>query len=449
MTPLPDEITNRRVLRIALPILLSNATIPLLGLVDTAVIGQLGSAPAIGAVAMGAVILSSIYLLFGFLRMGTSGLAAQAWGRGEPQAVSTVLYRALIIAALAGLALILLQAPIMAGTFALAPASDQVETGARTYIGIRIWGAPATISIYAITGLLIALERTRAVLALQIWINMVNILLDLWFVLGLGWGVAGIAAATLVAEYSGLALGLWFCRAHFAPHLRATWTELLDRAELRVMMAMNVDLIIRALLLQFSFTSFVFLSAGLGDVKLAANQVLMQFMHLIAYVLDGFAFAAEALVGQAVGAKALHRLRRAASLSGQWALGGALLLSVALLLGGPSLIRLMTTSPEVQAEAMRYLPWLAVAPIASVASYIFDGIFVGATMTRQMRQAMLISVLLYGATIALLLPVWGNHALWAALIVMNVSRSITMALRYPLAEARLREPAEAMRRDGG
>lgn len=432
------QITNRRVLGIALPILLSNATIPLLGLVDTAVIGQLGSAAAIGAVAMGSVVLSSIYLLFGFLRMGTSGLAAQALGRGDDRAVAVVLYRALLVAAIAGAALILLQVPLVAGALALAPASEQAEAMARDYIKLRIWGAPATIGAYALTGLLIATERTRAVLALQLWINAVNIVLDLWFVLGLGWGVRGIAGATLIAEYSGLALGLWLCRAWFARPLRSNWSDLLQRDELRAMMGMNADLIVRSLLLQLGFTSFVFLSAGFGDVNLAANQVLMQFMHLISYVLDGFAFAAEALVGQAVGARALARFRRAASLSGQWAFGGAVLLSALVLLGGPALIAVMTTSPQIRAEAMAYLPWLALAPLTSVASYILDGIFVGATMTREMRQAMLISVTLYGLTILLLLPVFGNHALWAALNVMNASRSVTMAIRYPRAEARAR-----------
>lgn len=431
-----EEVTNRRVLRIAVPILLSNATIPLLGLVDTGVIGQLGSAAAIGAVGLGSVVLSSVYLLFGFLRMGTSGLAAQEHGRGNARGVATVLYRALFIALLAGLALIALQAPIIKGAFHLAPASPEVTVMAESYIRIRIWGAPATIAIYALTGLLIAMERTGAVLALQLWINAINILLDLWFVLGLGWGIEGLAAATLVAEYSGLVLGLWLCRATFSHHLRAGVAELLDRHELRIMMGMNADLILRAVLLQFSFTSFVFLSSGLGDVSLAANQVLMQFMHLTAYVLDGFAFAAEALVGQAIGAKALDRMRRSARLSGQWATGGAVALAVILLIGGPALIDLITTAPEVRAEALRYLPWLIAAPIASVASYILDGIFVGATLTREMRRAMLISVALYALTVAALMPIWGNHGLWAGLIVMNVSRSITMALRYPQAEAR-------------
>lgn len=430
------HITNRRVLRIAFPILLSNATIPLLGLVDTGVIGQLGSAAVIGAVGIGGVVLSGLYLLFGFLRMGTSGLVAQEYGRGNMRGVSTVLYRALLIAALAGFALIVLQVPLIRGAFHLAPASPEVAEMAETYIRIRIWGAPATIAIYALTGLLIALERTGGLLVLQLWMNGINIALDLFFVLGLGWGIPGIAIATLIAEYAGLALALWMCRAALARNLRPTGGELLNRHELRVMMGMNVDLMLRAVLLQFSFTSFMFLSSGLGDVSLAANQVLLQFMHLTAYVLDGFAFAAEALVGQAIGAKALLRMRRAARLAGQWALGGAVLLALVMSLGGPALIRMIATAPDVQAEAMRYLPWLVLAPLASVASYIFDGIFVGATLTGEMRRSMLISVVLYALTLAILLPVWGNHGLWAALIVMNISRSITMALRYPNAEAR-------------
>lgn len=313
-----DRLTHRRVLRIAAPIVLSNATVPILGAVDTAVVGQLGQAAPMGAVGIGAVILATIYWVFGFLRMGTSGLVAQAQGAGDADQISAHLVRALMIAATAGLALIALQAPLSAAAFALAPATDQVEALAQDYLAIRIWGAPATIALYALTGWLIALERTGAVLALQLLMNGLNVALDLGFVLGLGWGVKGVAAATLIAELSGLALALWLARPAFA---RPGWRDparLFDRARLAELWSVNADILLRSVALQGSFTTFIFLGARWGDVTLAANQVLIQFLEITAYALDGFAFAAESLVGQAIGARRPDRVRRAAILTSQW-----------------------------------------------------------------------------------------------------------------------------------
>lgn len=436
-----QDITNRRVLNIALPILVSNATIPLLGLVDTAVVGQIGAAAPIGAVGLGAIILSTLYMLFTFLRMGTSGLAAQAHGRGNRRETALVLHRALLIAALCGVAMILLHLPVLAGAFALSPASDEVEDMAQGYVSIRIWGAPATIATYALTGWLIALERARAVLALQLWINLVNIALDILFVIGLGLGVPGVAVATLVAEWSGFGLAMWLCRDAFAPALRSGWAEIAERLALRRTMAMNLDLVLRSVLLQASYTSFVFLSAGQGDINLAANQVLLQFLHLFSYMLDAFAFSAEALVGQAVGARQVGPLRRAALLSGKWAFGGSLLLTAAAILGGPHLIALMTTAPEVQAEAARFLPWVWIMPLASFGCFILDGIFIGATLSRQMRDVMFFSLVLYLATILTAVPLIGNHGLWLGIIVMSLSRTLLMALSYPRVEAKAQQPA--------
>ncbi len=434
------EITNRRVLNIALPILLSNVTIPLLGLVDTAVIGQMGAAAPIGAVALGGIILSTIYMLFTFLRMGTSGLAAQAHGRGNARETALVLHRALLIAALCGAGLILLHLPLLAGAFALSPASDEVEDLARSYVSIRIWGAPATIAVYAISGWLIALERARSVLMLQLWINGVNIALDVLFVIVLEWGVPGVAAATLIGEWSGFALAVWLCRDAFVPALRSRWAEIAERVALKRTMAMNADLVARSVLLQASYTSFVFLSAGQGDVSLAANQVLLQFLHLFSYMLDAFAFSAEALVGQAVGARQVGPLRRAAALSGKWAFAGSLVLTGAAFFYGPQLIGLMTTAPDVQAEAMRYLHWVWIMPLASFGSFIFDGIFIGATMSRQMRNVMFFSLILYIATVVIGQPLIGNHALWLGLIVMSLARTALMARSYPQVEAKARLP---------
>jgi MATE family multidrug resistance protein len=431
--PPPAPLTHGRVLRIALPIVLSNATVPLLGAVDVGVVGQMGAAAPIGAVGIGAVILATLYWVFGFLRMGTSGLAAQAHGAGDSDETGAVLARALLIGAGAGLGLILLQVPLTAAAFAIAPASDEVEGLARGYLAIRIWGAPATIALFAVTGWLIALERTRAVLVLQVWMNGLNVALDLWFVLGLGWGVPGVAVATLIAEWSGLALGLWMCRAAF---LRPGWRDparIFDRARLLRMAAVNRDIMIRSVVLQVSFTAFIFLGARQGDVTLAANQVLMQFLEITAYALDGFAFAAEALVGQAVGARRPQSVHRAAVLTSLWGVGGAAALGLAFWVAGPAIIDLMAKESEVQAAARVYLPWVAVAPLIGIASWMFDGIFIGATLTREMRQAMLASVAIYVVALVILLPAFGNHGLWAALMVLNTARGATMALYYPRA----------------
>ncbi|MGQ0567707.1 MAG: MATE family efflux transporter [Gemmobacter sp.] len=425
------DITHRRVLKIALPIVLSNATVPLLGAVDTGVIGQLGQAAPIGAVGMGAVILASFYWIFGFLRMGTSGLAAQAHGAGDGAERAAVLYRALLIGLGAGVALILLQSLIFGAAFAVAPASDEVEGLAQQYLSIRIWGAPATIALYAVTGWLIALERTRAVFVLQVWMNGLNIALDLWFVLGFGWGVPGVAVATLIAEWTGLALGLWFCRDALGAVVASARARLRDTAALRRMAGVNTDIMIRSVILQGSFTTFIFLGAGLGDVTLAANQVLLQFIEVAAYALDGFAFAAEALVGQAVGARSVAALRRASALAAVWSVGVTVLMCLAFLVAGPAIIDLLTTEPNVRAEARLYLPWLVAAPLIGIAAWILDGIFIGATCTREMRNAMLLSVAVYAAALAVLLPSFGNHGLWAGLMVLNVTRGLTLWLYWP------------------
>lgn len=429
-------VTHRRVLNIALPIVLSNATVPILGAVDTGVIGQLGEAAPIGAVGLGAVVLISIYWIFGFLRMGTTGLVAQARGAGDVAETGALLSRALMIAGLAGGAMILGQAGVFWLAFRIAPASAEVEGLARSYLGIRIWGAPAAIGVYAVTGWLIGMERTRGVLALQLVTNGINVALTVWFVLGLGWGIPGVATGTLIAEWAGLALGLWLCREAFAGAQWRDWGRVFDPVRLARMARVNGDIMLRSVVLQGSFTAFMFFGAGLGDVTLAANQVLLQFLEITAFALDGFAFAAEALVGQTLGQHLRGDLRRAAIVSSEWGLGFAGALALIFLAFGPALIDLMATAPEVRGAAREYLPWLVAAPLIGIAAWMLDGIFIGATQTRDMRNAALISVGVYAVTLAVLLPVMGNHGLWAALMVLNITRGVTLGLRYPALEAR-------------
>jgi len=435
-TALPAQrITHRRVLRIALPILIANATVPILGAVDTGVVGQIGQAAPIGAVGIGAIILGALYWIFGFLRMGTVGLTSQARGAGEAGEVAALLTRALLIGLAGGVALIVLQAPIFWGAFRLSPASGEVEVLARGYMQIRIWSAPAAVAMFGITGWLIAQERARAVLIIQLWMNGLNVGLDLWFVLGLGWGVNGVALATLLAEWSGLALALWFCRAAFRVPDWRNWAQVFDGARLRNMAMVNTDILIRSLLLQAMFVSFLFFGAGFGDVTLAANQVLLQFLMIAGNAMDGFAFAAEALVGQAMGARRRAALRRGAWMTSLWGFVAVFGLALGFALSGGMIIDLMTSSSEVRAAARDYLPYMVAAPFLGWAAWMLDGIFIGATRTRDMRNMMLLSFVVYVGAVLALMPVFENHGLWLALLISFVARAVTLGLRYPALEA--------------
>ncbi len=429
------QLTHRRILTIAFPIVLSNATVPLLGAVDTAVIGHLGQAAPIGAVGLGATVLSMLYWAFGFLRMSTSGLAAQAKGAGDGVELSATLLRALLIGVAAGLVLILLHPWLFSLAFRIVPASSQVEGMARQFLTIRIWAAPATIGLYSLTGYFVGTGRTRAVLLLQVWQNGLNMVLDLWFVIGLGWGVSGVATASLIAELTGLALGLWLARYALGP-VRAALGRLFDRMALKRTFSASRDILIRTVILQLSFTAVVFLGARFGDTTLAANAILLQFLGIMAFALDGFAFAAESLVGQAMGARDPQALRRAARMSMQWGYGGAVLLAVLFALGGYLAIQMMTTAPDVRSEALSLLPWLIAAPLIGTACWIYDGIFIGALMTHSMRNAAVQVAVLYAAALAVLVPVLGNHGLWAALMVMNAARGLTLYRAFPQILAR-------------
>lgn len=429
-----QEITHRRVLSIALPIALSNATVPILGAVDTGVVGQIGEAAPIGAVGLGAIILSGIYWIFGFLRMGTTGLTAQAAGQGNQAEVAALLSRALLVGVIGGFALICLQMPIFWGAFRVAPASDEVENLARSYMGIRIWSAPAAIAIYGITGWLIAQERTRAVLVLQLWMNGLNMALDVWFVLGLGWGVEGVAIATFIAEWTGAALGLWFCRTVFRGPDWRNKALVLDRVKWAQMVVLNGDILIRSLLLEAIFLSFMFIGAGFGDVRLAANQVLLQFLMITSFALDGFAFAAEALVGNAVGARQPKSLRRAAILSSAWAGAASMVLVLVFALFGGMIIDLMAKSVPVQEIARDYVAYVAVLPLLGCAAFMLDGIFVGAMRSRDMRNMMALSFGVYVLAALALVPFLENHGLWMAMLLSFVARGVTLGLRYPALE---------------
>lgn len=431
MAETSDGITHQRVLRIAFPIVLSNATIPLLGLVDTGVVGQMGEAAPIGAVGIGAIILTALYWVFGFLRMGTTGLTSQAHGAGNDSEVAAMLTRALLIGLGGGLCLILLQVPLFNGAFLLSPASEEVEALAREYMAIRIWSAPAVVALFGVNGWLIAQERTGAVLILQLAMNGTNILLNIWFVLGLDMGVAGVAWASFIAEWGGLILGLWLCRKVFGGTRWRDWAQVFDRGRLRLMMAVNRDILLRSLMLETIFVSFLFVGGDFGDTTLAANQVLLQFLHVTAHMLDGFAFAAETLVGQAIGQRNLTRLRRSAWLSSLWGLVIVLGLSLVFALFGGAVIDLLTTAPDVRSEARVYLVYVIAVPVLSIAAYMLDGIFIGAARAADMRNMMAISLAVYVAVALVLVPSFANHGLWLALLISFVARALTLYSKYP------------------
>ncbi|MEM9787234.1 MAG: MATE family efflux transporter [Pseudomonadota bacterium] len=436
------KLTHRRVLAIALPIVISNATVPILGIVDTGVVGQLGEAAPIGAVGIGAIILSAVYWIFGFLRMGTTGLTSQAAGAGDGDEVQALLSRALLIGLTAGAVIILAQIPIFAGAFWVSPASAEVESLARDYMTIRVWSAPATIALYGITGWLIAQERTRAVLAIQVLMNGANIALSFYLGLELGWGVTGVAWATFIAEWGGLALGLYLCRDAFAGTAWRSAARVFDMVRLKHMAVVNTDILIRSVLLQAIFVSFLLYGSDFGDVPLAANQILMQFLHVTAYALDGFAFAAEALVGQAMGARARATLRRAAILSSLWGAAVCVALAISFAVFGGAAINIMAKSPEVQETARNYLPYMVAAPIIGVAAWMLDGIFIGATRTKDMRNMMIVSTIIYFAAVIPLMALFGNHGLWLGMLLSFVVRGATLGWKYHDLEAAADAPSK-------
>ncbi len=424
---------HRDVLAIALPMIFSNVTTPLIGAVDTAVIGQLGSAPLIGAVAVGATIFTFFYWAFGFLRMGTTGLTAQASGAARPREVLATLYRALIVAGAAGLAIVVLQGAIAAAAFTLMGASAEVGTAARTYFDIRIWSAPAALANYALVGWFIGLGRAGMAFRLQLLLNLTNIGLDALFVLGFGWGIAGVAAGTLIAETGAALVGIAVAmRAAEGVKLRA-W-RVFNAGKLKRMISVNGDIMIRTLSLLFAFSFFTAQGARSGDLILAANAVLMHFLSVSAYFLDGVAYATEALTGKAVGARDPKRFSDAVRLSSVWAAALSLATGAAFWLAGGVIIDVMTVNAAVREVARDYLFWAALAPLVGVACFQLDGIFIGATRTRDMRNMMLISLAVYLGAWALLTPAFGNHGLWAALMVLFVVRALTLAWRFPALE---------------
>jgi multidrug resistance protein, MATE family len=424
------DISHRRILTLALPMTLSHVTTPLLGLVDATVIGRLGEAHLLGAVALGAVIFDFVFWSFGSLRMATAGLTAQATGAGNRHEIDLTLARAFLVAGMTGLLLILLQWPIATLAFSMAGASQAVTDALSTYFFIRIWAAPFTLANYVILGSTLGRGRTDLGLLLQVAINVANIVFTMALVLGFGLGIAGAAIGTALAEVMGAGLGIVVLRRLGSNPLAVTWPEVLNRAEMVQTLAMNRDIMIRNVALILAFSIFSALGARSGDVTLAANAVLYNMFLIGGYFLDGFATAAETLCGQSIGARDERGFRRAIHLSLGWSLGFGLAVSAIFLIGGGFFIDFVSTNPEVRSYARDYLVFAALTPLFGAAAFAFDGIYTGATWTRSMRDLMVIAFIAYGA-ILLAAGNLGNTALWIALLTFLSARGLGQFILYP------------------
>lgn len=413
------------------PIILANVSVPLLAAVDTAVVGHLPEAYYLGGVAIGAMLFTYIHHLFNCLRMGTTGPTAQARGAEDHLEVRAMIGRALLLAGALGAAIIALQAPILALTFWLIDASPQVEHYAREYFLIRVWSMPAALAGYAIIGWYYGLRDVRTPLIVQVVANVLNIGLDFLFVFGFGWAVAGVAAASVIASYAGLALGLWYVWRTLRALPGRGHARVLDRARLARMFSINTDLVLRTFCVVSVLGFFMAKSAELGDLTLAANQVLHTFLVFTSYALDGFAHAAEAILGEAVGRRDRAAFQRSMRVVFVWAGLVGVLTLVIYALAGHGIIALLTGIPEVRAAAAAYLLWPVVLPVIAVWAYTYDGVYLAATRTTPMRNTVMLSFAAYVTLLYTLVPAYGNTGLWIALAVFLGSRGLLLHLLYP------------------
>jgi len=424
----------RRVFLLAIPLILSNLTQPLLSTVDTILSGHLPGPSALGGVALGGIFFNTIFWTFGFLRMATTGLVAQAHGSGNHDELLHHFGRALLLAAVVGTAILVVQGPLISLALGLLGAGVEVQRNAHVYCGIRIWSAPASLANYAILGYLLGRQRARTALVLQAVINCVNVAVALYLVLQLHWGVAGIATATLSAEWSGCLLGLAILAADGVHPLRLTWAELTDGPSLRRLFSLNRDILLRTISLVAAYAWFTRVGARSGDAILAANAVLINFHWIASYGLDGFANATEALVGEAIGAGRRGDYRAVLRATCVSAFGVAATVSIVYLIFGRQIIAVFTNQESVRLLAAQFLPWIVILPVVSVWSFQFDGVFIGATRAPELRDSMILSFLGFLGLAIVLAGRFGNHGLWAALLAFMALRAITLSLRLPALE---------------
>lgn len=422
--------------------MLSNSMIPVVGMVDTAVMGRMGSPEWIAATSVGALLFSSIFWLFGFLRMGTGGLIAQAYGADDLVNAGRVAIRALWIAIMLGVLLIILQVPVLRlGLIALTDTQDwKALTG--IYFTIRILSAPATLMLQVIMGTLIGLQKMRELLFLQMFLNVLNVLLTISFFNFTNLNIAGVAWATVISEYATLALGLYIVRSVLCKALlyRPIIPWLFDSAECLKFFRISGNLFIRTLCLILVVYWMTVLSSRIGLVTLAVNTILLHLVSLAAYSLDGYAHAIETLTGFSVGRRSQALFNRAARASVELAVFTSALFTISYWLAGDTFVALMTNDPEVQNLAVQWLPWVALVPVIGVWSFLLDGIFIGATETASMRNSMIISLILFAGASIVFVPWLGNHGIWLSYHVMFIARALTLYRNMPALRRRLIEP---------
>ena len=436
MTSAATPLTARAVFHQSWPIMLANMATPLVGLVDTLVVGRFVGTQALAGIGLGAVVYGIVYWSFGFLRMSTAGLTAQDDGAGDRRGVQGHVLRAVPLGLLIGALVLALQALLLPGLFALYTAGAELEGAAATYIRARLWGLPAVLGVMALMGWFVGISRAGRALQLQILLNGVNIVLTPVLVLQFGAGLYGVGLATSIAEWAGLLFGLGLVAREV--RARGGWAAgasgrafLLDPVQLRRLGVANSNIFIRALTLVLGFNFFANAAASQGELFMAANHIHMQLITMSAFVLDAFAHTAEAVTGQAYGARDRRRFDRAVALTTRFSAGFALALGALILLGGPLLIDLLSTDPAVRDMARQWLPYAALAPVLGFAAYQMDGIFIGTTRTREMRNAGIASVALYIGLHFALVPVLGTAAIWVAFLLFYLLRAALLGLYLP------------------
>jgi len=424
---------NKEILRLALPNILSNLTIPLLGMVDLYLMGHLNSSLFMGAVALGGVIFNFIYWGFSFLRMSISGISAQSFGSGNQQEMALVLQRGLIIAVGGSILLLVLQWPLAHISFNLLEGSKSVKEIARGYFFVRIWAAPAAISLMVFSGWFLGMQNSVYPMIISVSVNIVNVLCSIFFVRGLNMEAEGVALGSVVGQYFGLILAVYyfFRKYRWAWHFFTVRIESLKKDFVRFM---NVgrDIFIRTLGIIAVFTFFTSRSAGIGDTTLAANSVLLQFLLFFSYFLDGFAYAAEAMVGRWFGAGKKAQLKLTIRLLFQWGAAMGILFTIVYAMAGKYLLLLFTDQPDVIECGTAFLPWVIILPVVSFGSYIWDGVFIGATASVAMRNTMVIAVVFFFfLPFYLLYPILNNHALWLGMVLFMFARGVLLTILFP------------------
>ncbi len=419
---------NRKILNLAIPNIISNISVPLLGIVDLILMGRLGDEIYIGAIALGGMIFNFVYWGFSFLRMGTSGFTAQAFGKNDKKELINILTRALLVGLIGSTLVILFQWPVARLSFWIIDSSQGVETFAKSYFYIRIWAAPATISLYAFTGWFIGMQNAKIPMIVAITVNILNVLFNLLFVFGLNMKSDGVAYGTLVAQYSGLGLSIFFFKKKYG-HLLVNWERkaVINLVALRRFFMVNKDIFLRTLALIFTISFFTAKSAETNDTILAINTILFQFFIFFSYFIDGFANAGEALAGRFIGAGDKSNLLRSVKLIFVWSLGVSLVFTVINIFGGKIVLQLMTSNTEIINGALPYLPWIVIIPLISFVAFIWDGIYIGATISGHLRNSILVALVIFLCIYYSTITSLGNHGLWLAFSCFLIIRGIYLS----------------------